>query len=188
MNAWMNVSCAFQATAWAPVLKEPSTYISNADTHMTSSPSTAVYPFQVGTCVCHIPLGLAWSPAWGPVLPPGHFFQPKFCLIPVCSSLLALSPWTLCSSMPCIQGLPNQSPLWLLLEPSLMVCTKQTLNRWRQIMSSLFLLGVRFLICLLEMNGKHSWLVSRKKCSPLPVMCLPRTRFRNVSHERTHQR
>lgn len=41
----MNVSCAFSATSKAPVLSEPNTQISNADTHPTSSSPTTHDPY-----------------------------------------------------------------------------------------------------------------------------------------------
>lgn len=148
MNIWMNVSCAFSATAWAPVLNKPSAYVTNADTHLTLSPLYSI-SFQLGTGICHTAWGSTGSP------PLEHFPQPRFCLILACSPLLALPPPTLYPHTPRIQGLSTQGPLWLLLEPSLMVWAEQTLDRWWQIMSSLFLLEIRFLICLTDMNGKH---------------------------------
>lgn len=193
MNEWMNVSCAFSAIAWVSVLNEPSTRISNADTHLTSSSFTTQEPhYSLSLPGVHLHLPYTFrlrqkSNQWS-VLQPGHFLLPRFCLISVCSPLLVPPLPAPHPSTPCVQGLSNQNPLWFLLEPSFMVCTKQTLNRWQQIMSSLFILAVRFLICLVDMNGKHSWLVSRKKCFPLPIMGLPPPMFRNVSHQRTtHQ-
>lgn len=143
---------------------------------------TALNLSQVGSCVYHGLLHPAWRPVEGPVPPSWYLLQPSFPPLSACSPLLASLPPSLRLANPGPTA-PKSGSSVAHFRSSLMLCTKQTFNRWGWIMSSLFLLGVRFLICFTDRNGKHSWLVSRKKCFLLPAMCLPLPMFRNVSEQ-----
>lgn len=91
MYEWMNVSCAFSATAWALVLNKPSTQISNADTHPTSSSSTTQDPYYnlpLPTPAFAIQVQAQHKSSPGPIPQSRYFLQPRFFLILACSPLL----------------------------------------------------------------------------------------------------
>lgn len=122
MNRRMNASCAFSATAWAPVQGEPGTHLAGLtpirpQALLLPKTLTTVSPFQMGA------FRLSQESNRWPQ--PGHFLPPR----PGLLSLAGPAPPTLHPRAPCAPGLPSQNPLWFLLEPGFTGHTKQTFNR-----------------------------------------------------------